>query len=71
MKVLELKFRNADAKIVTLSLDAPIEPVDPVLINQVMDTIITENAFVSSGGDFVSKESARIIERQVTDIVLA
>lgn len=70
MKVLELKFRNTDDKIVTLSLDAPVEPVDPALINTVMDTIVTENAFISSGGDLVKKESARIVERQVTDITL-
>jgi hypothetical protein len=70
MKVLELKFRNADDKIVTLSLDAPVEPVDPALINTVMDTIVAENAFISSGGNLIKKESARIVERQVTDITL-
>ena len=68
MKTLELKFENADGKIVTYSLEQPIEPVDPVAVAAAMDTIIAENAFTSSGGNLVAKKSARVVERNVEDV---
>jgi uncharacterized protein YggL (DUF469 family) len=70
MKRLELKFTNADGRIVTYSLDEPVEPADPQAISEAMDEIIAQNAFTSSGGDLVSKHSARIVERNVEEIEL-
>ncbi|BAC14096.1 DUF2922 domain-containing protein [Oceanobacillus iheyensis] len=70
MRRLELKFTNQEGKVVTYSLDQPIEPVDTNAINEAMDTIIGENAFSSSGGDLIEKHSARIVERTVEDIEL-
>ncbi|KAB8133089.1 DUF2922 domain-containing protein [Gracilibacillus oryzae] len=70
MKKIELKFENEEGKTVTLSLDNPVEPVDPQLVNTAMDTIIAQNAIFSSGGNLVAKKSARIVERNVTDITL-
>ena len=70
MKTLELKFANELDKIVTISLDVPVEPADPAMINSAMDTIIEQNIFASSGGNLVSKKSARIVERNVTDVEL-
>ncbi|WP_186578934.1 DUF2922 domain-containing protein [Aquibacillus kalidii] len=68
MKTLELKFVNELEKVVTISLDNPVEPTDPVAINHAMDVIIAQNAFYSSGGDLVGKKSARIVERNVADL---
>ncbi|WP_077623390.1 DUF2922 domain-containing protein [Sediminibacillus massiliensis] len=68
MKTLEMKFLNQEEKLVTISLDNPVEPPDAEAIEAAMDTIISENAFFSSGGDLVSKKSARIVERNVFDI---
>ncbi|MBR3121092.1 DUF2922 domain-containing protein [Oceanobacillus profundus] len=70
MRRLELKFTNQDGKIVTYTLDKPVEPVDPAAINAAMDTIIEQNAFTSSGGDLVAKHSARISESTVEEIDL-
>jgi hypothetical protein len=70
VKVLELKFKNTDGKTVTYSLEKPIEPVDPAAVSAAMDEIITQNAFSTSGGDLVSKHSARVVERTVADIEL-
>ncbi|MBM7552975.1 DUF2922 domain-containing protein [Thalassobacillus pellis] len=70
MKKLELKFLNQDGKVVTIALDAPVEPVDAALVNTAMDTIITQNCFISSGGDLVAKKEARIVERNVQEIQL-
>lgn len=69
-KKLELKFLNAENKIVTISMDDPIEPADALVVNAAMDEIITQNAFTSAGGDLVSKHSARIVERNVVDVQL-
>ncbi|GAA4070986.1 DUF2922 domain-containing protein [Amphibacillus indicireducens] len=69
MKTLELKFTNDEGRVVTLSLDDPVEPVNPEAVRQVMEQIIDLNAFTSSGGDLVAKHSARIVERHVDDIV--
>ncbi|MCP3030628.1 DUF2922 domain-containing protein [Halobacillus sp. A1] len=70
MKKLELKFLNEEGKIVTISVDHPIEPVVEQEIDDAMDTIINENCFYSSGGDLVEKKEARIVERNVTNIEL-
>ena len=70
MKTLELRFENEEGKNVTISLDTPIEPVDPAAINAAMDEIIAQNAFDSSGGELVAKIDARVVERNVTIIEL-
>lgn len=70
MKNLELKFKNVDGKIVTLSLEEPIDPIDPDEVNRVMDEIIAADAFTSKGGGLVEKYSAQITERYVQEIEL-
>jgi hypothetical protein len=67
-KKIELIFKNEAGKNVTISLDSPIEPLDPALVAHVMDQVIAEQAFVSSGGALVSKYGARIVERNVSAI---
>ncbi|TCT18073.1 DUF2922 family protein [Melghiribacillus thermohalophilus] len=69
-KRLELKFLNEENKTVTIALDQPVEPADPQLINQAMDEIISQNIFTTSGGDLVEKKGARIVERNVYEIML-
>ncbi|WP_047982612.1 DUF2922 domain-containing protein [Ornithinibacillus contaminans] len=68
MKKLELKFENEDGKVVTYTLDNPIEPVDPTAVDAAMDEILSQNAFTTSGGNLVAKKSARVVERIVEDI---
>ncbi|MFC4402964.1 DUF2922 domain-containing protein [Gracilibacillus xinjiangensis] len=70
MKTIELKFENEEGKTVTISLDQPVEPVDPQAVHTAMDEIIAQNALFSTGGDLVGKKSARVVERNVTDIEL-
>ncbi|HIS28083.1 MAG TPA: DUF2922 domain-containing protein [Candidatus Avamphibacillus intestinigallinarum] len=68
MRQLELRFENEDGKTATLSLQNPVEPVDAEQVSAVMDEIIHENVFSSSGGDYVKKKDARITERIVEEI---
>ncbi|KHF39589.1 hypothetical protein LQ50_14180 [Halalkalibacter okhensis] len=53
---------------VTLSLDNPVYPPNAASVSSAMDTIVEQNAFVSSGGDIVAKKAARIVDRTVEDI---
>ena len=71
MKTLELIFENEQGKSASIILDQPVEPVDPAKINAALSAIVEENIFTSSGGNFVKAKSARIVERNVTDIVLS
>ncbi|GAA5417296.1 hypothetical protein Pryu01_02359 [Paraliobacillus ryukyuensis] len=68
MRKLELKFLNEENKTVTISLDSPVEPVDAPAVSAAMDQVLDQQALLSSGGELVSKKSARIVDRQVTDI---
>lgn len=68
MKKLELQFKNEEDRTVTLSLDNPIEPVDPVAVNAAMDNILQQDVFTSASGDLVSKHAARVVERTVTEV---
>ena len=68
MKKLEMRFENQEGRLVTYSLDYPIEPVDPVAVNAAMDEVIAQNAFTSTGGDLVGKRSARVVEQIVEEI---
>lgn len=70
MRKLELKFLNAEGKVVTYTLDQPNEPADSAAVNGAMNTIISNNIFQTSGGDLLEKHSARIVERIVDDIEL-
>lgn len=68
MKRLEMRFENQDGRLVTYTLDDPVEPIDYEAVNEAMDTVIEQNAFSSSGGDLVLKRSARVIEQIVEEI---
>lgn len=70
-KQLNLRFLNESGKIVTISVNDPVEPVDGTAASQAMDTILAQNAFVSSGGKLVSKKDARLVEHNITDVTLA
>ncbi|MDX8366386.1 DUF2922 domain-containing protein [Cytobacillus sp. IB215665] len=67
-KTLELKFENEEGKVGTIFIENPTEPVDTTLVSSVMDTILSSDVFTSSGGGFIRKKGARVVERNVTDI---
>ena len=69
-KILEMNFTNLVGKPAKVTIENPIEPIDPVAISAAMDTILANDVFTSSGGGFVEKRDARVVERNVTDIEL-
>ncbi len=65
-KTLELVFRNATGKEVTLSLLDPRADLTLAQAEVVMQDIITKNIFSSTGGDLVQIVEARINSHEVT-----
>ncbi|OEH92434.1 DUF2922 domain-containing protein [Bacillus solimangrovi] len=70
MKKLELKFTTLEGTTATVSVDAPVEPVDPAAVSATMDEILSQDVFITSKGPFVSKKEARLVDHTVTTIEL-
>jgi spore coat polysaccharide biosynthesis protein SpsF (cytidylyltransferase family) len=66
-KTLELQFGTDLGRIVRLTVDNPIEPVDPAAVKVAMEAIISSNAFFSNYGNLASVGGARVVERNVTE----
>ncbi|GGL58404.1 DUF2922 domain-containing protein [Sporolactobacillus putidus] len=71
MKRLNLVFLNQQGKSVTLTLNDPVEPADPAAIKAAMAEIVTQNVFISTGGELTQAKSARISENITTPISIA
>ena len=59
---LDLRFRNAAGRIVTLRVPNPRPDLTAQQVSSVMDTILAKNVFQTSGGDLVAKVDARVLE---------
>ncbi|MBY0097306.1 DUF2922 domain-containing protein [Mesobacillus maritimus] len=66
-KTLELQFVTEFGRVARLTVDNPTEPVDPTAVKLAMESIVASNAFFSSYGNLVGVNSARVVERNVTD----
>ncbi|NLK51850.1 MAG: DUF2922 domain-containing protein [Syntrophomonadaceae bacterium] len=65
---LEMVFRSAGKRRVTLSLPDPLETLDAPIVQKVMDTIVTKNIFFSNTGDLVEVIEARITSRETVQL---
>ena len=70
-QVLRMVFLNQLNKQVTLSLNNPKDTLTAADVQGVMDTVIARNIFTSTGGDLVSKVSARIIDTTTNELFTA
>jgi len=68
-KTLELIFQNAAGKKVTVAVPDPRDTLTEAEVQTAMDTILAKNVFTSSGGDLVIVAGARIVSREVTDLI--
>ncbi len=69
MQTLQLVFRNEENSLFTLSLTSPRTDLELPDVTTAMDTIISKNIFHTAGGDLVSKVRARIVTREVEEII--
>jgi hypothetical protein len=67
-RTLVMTFLNQLGVRATLSLPGVREDITEQEVSVVMDSIVSRNIFNSAGGDLISKHSAQITERQVTDL---
>lgn len=67
-QVLRMVFLNQLNKQVTINLSNPKDTLDAATVQGVMDTVIAKNIFTSTGGDLVSKVSARIIDTTTNEL---
>lgn len=68
-QTLRLIFRNAEGRQVTISVSDPVDPLDSMEVNDVMDLIINSNIFNTSGGSITQKVRAEVVARDVTTIL--
>lgn len=67
-KKLELVFKNREGKTTRITIDNPLEPINPQAVSDAMDEIIAADAF-EQGAGLVEKIGARVIDRTIEDIV--
>jgi len=68
MKTLELRFVNESGKTSALRVESPLEPVNPAQVAAAMGAILLSDVFTSTGGGFVAKKDARLIDHKVEEI---
>ncbi len=64
-QTLRMVFRNAEDRIVSVNVADPDPEITEMAVDAVMDSILTKNVFMTTGGDLVSKVRAEIISREV------
>ena len=64
-ETLRMIFRNAEDRLVAISLPDPDSEITGLDVEAVMDSILTRNIFNTTGGDLVSKVRAEIVARDV------
>ncbi len=68
-KTLQLNFSTATGKNVMLTVDEPREDLTAPEIEAAMQEIITSDVFEVDGSPLETAKNARIVERNVTEVV--
>ena len=63
---LQLTFVNETGDKVNFTISNVKPTVTQAEVSAAMDTILAQNIFFSSGGDYKTKYSAQLVQRQVT-----
>lgn len=67
-KVLRLTFLTTMGKTVTFSIPNPRPDLTKSEVEDVMDTVIAKNIFLTGTGELVAKRDARIIDTTTEDL---
>ncbi len=62
---LRMVFRNAEGRLVAISLPDPDPALTVTEAETVMDSIVTRNVFQTTGGDIEAKVRAEVVSRGV------
>jgi len=71
MKKLSMKFVTTNDDITTLTINEVREDISDEEVNSLMDEIITQNVFYSTGGSLVKKKGAKIIDVTEAEVAIA
>lgn len=63
---LQLTFVNETGDKINFTISNVKPTVTQAEVSAAMDTILAQNIFFSSGGDYKTKYSAQLVQRQVT-----
>lgn len=66
-KTLELIFLTDVGQTMSISLEAPKEPIDTEKVREAMEDMISSDAFEHPKGKPVAIKGARLIDRTVTE----
>ncbi|MGB9975822.1 DUF2922 domain-containing protein [Thermovenabulum sp.] len=66
---LELSFQNAAGKTVRFTVPDPKQDLTPENVQSAMNLILLKNVFSSTGGDLVKALGARIVVRDVIEVI--
>ena len=69
-KSLVMTFLNEMGSRASISLPGVKDNVTEAEVSAAMDVIVAKNIFETSGGDLITKHSAQITERNVTELVV-
>lgn len=67
---LQLVFRNEEGGLFTINLAFPKANLNEAEVTGVMDDIIAKNIFESTGGSLDSKVRARLVSREVQELIV-
>lgn len=70
-KRLEMVFKNTAGRSFTLGLDEARDNLTAAEVQAVMDLILSKNIFQTSGGDLVAVAEARLVSRDVSELLSA
>ena len=66
-KTLELQFVTSLGSKTKLTIDNPIEPINPAVVKLAMEKIVQSKVFFSPNGELVAVSGARLVERNVSE----
>lgn len=69
-KSLVMTFLNEMGSRASISLPGVKDNVTEAEVSAAMDVIVAKNIFETTGGDLITKHSAQITERNVTELVV-
>ncbi|MHB1419746.1 MAG: DUF2922 domain-containing protein [Bacillota bacterium] len=69
-KRLEMIFQNTDGRRVTIAVPDPKVDLTQAETQAAMDAILAKNVFTSPGGDLVAAIGARVVTREVADVIV-
>ncbi len=67
-RILRLTFENAEGRRSSVSIRNPVEDPAQEDVNQLMDSIITNDVFQTTGGSLVDKVEAVVVSTQTSVI---